>query len=199
MSYNIPRTQIYLSKTHGKVNVNIYVTDKPLSQWQRHCMGNCSNINSIQVSFAAGSQETHHWPLLLRKNTMVSQFRIFKEMENKLHEKFFFISPVFLPKTVIRWGLNPGRTGVRIICVSLVDRNIFQNLCLIQLHHLLSHISLYQVRSQLLMIISLRYLCGDPPLEQRSGLIYDRMKPNKPPVCAGSGRVNWGSSSHAEI
>ena len=84
-------------------------------------------------------------------------------MENKLHEKFFFISPVFLPKTLIGWGLNPGRTGVRIICVSLVDRTIFQRLCLIRLHHLLSHISLYQVRSQLLMIISLRYLCGDPP------------------------------------
>ena len=126
MSYSIPITQIYLAKTHGKVNV----TDEPLLQ--RHCMGNCSHINSIQVSFAAGSQETHHWPLLLRKNTMVSQFRIFKEMENKWHEKFFFISPVFLPKTLIRWGLNPGRTGVRIICVSLVDRTIFQCLCLIR-------------------------------------------------------------------
>ena len=111
MSYNIPITQIYFAKTHGKVNVNINVTDKPLSQWQSHCMGNYSHINSIQVSFAAGSQETHHWPLLLRKNTMVSQFRIFKEMENKWHEKFFFTSLVFLPKT-------RGRTGVRIICVS---------------------------------------------------------------------------------
>ena len=114
-------------------------------------------------------------------------------------KSFFFISPVFLPKTLIRWGLNPGRTGVRIISFPLVDHTIFQRLCLIRLHHLLSHISLYQVRSQLLMIISLRYLCGDPPLEQRSRRIYNRMKPNKPPVCAGSGRVNWGSSSHAEI
>ena len=43
------------------------------------------------------------------------------------------------------------------------EMDIFQRLCLIRLHHLLSHISLYQVRSQLLMIISLRYLCGDPP------------------------------------
>ena len=79
-------------------------------------------------------------------------------------KSFFLFFPVFLPKTLIRWGLNPGRTGVRIICVSLVDRTIFQRLRLIQLHHLLSHISLYQVRSQLLMIISLRYLCGDPPV-----------------------------------
>ena len=63
MSYSIPITQIYLAKTNGKVNVNINVTDKPLSQWQSHCMGNYSHINSIQVSFAAGSQETHHWPL----------------------------------------------------------------------------------------------------------------------------------------
>ena len=30
MSYNIPITQIYFAKTHGKVNVNINVTDKPL-------------------------------------------------------------------------------------------------------------------------------------------------------------------------
>ena len=138
MSYSIPITQIYLAKTHGKVNVNINVTDKPLLQWQRHCMGNCSHINSIQASFTASSQETHHfcWEKIL------CQFRIVKEMENKLHEKFFFISPVFLPKTLIRWGLNPGRTGVRIICVSLVDRTIFQRLCLIQLRHLLSHFTL---------------------------------------------------------
>ena len=32
MSYNIPITQIYPAKTQGKVNVNINVTDKPLSQ-----------------------------------------------------------------------------------------------------------------------------------------------------------------------
>ena len=62
MSYNIPRTQIYLAKTHGKVNVNINVTDKPLSQWKKTLHGKL-HINSIQVSFAAGSQETHHWPL----------------------------------------------------------------------------------------------------------------------------------------
>jgi hypothetical protein len=35
---------------------------------------------------------------------------LFKEMENKWHEKFF-VSPVILPKLLIAWGLNPGWTG----------------------------------------------------------------------------------------
>ena len=44
-----------------------------------------------------------------------------------------------------------------------------------------------------------QHLYPRPPLEPRSRRIYIRMKPNKPPMCVGSGGVNWGSSSSRQF
>ena len=44
-------------------------------------------------------------------NTIVSQIRIFKWKWKINGNKGSLISPVFLPKTLTAWGLNPGRPG----------------------------------------------------------------------------------------
>ena len=54
------------------VKMHKQYNDKDTAAWEM-----VSHINSIQVSFSAGSQDH-----TVEINTMVSQFRIFKEMEN---------------------------------------------------------------------------------------------------------------------
>ena len=47
-------------------------------------------------------------------NTIVSQIRIFKWKWKINGNKGSLISPVFLPKTLTAWGLNPGRPGANL-------------------------------------------------------------------------------------
>ena len=67
-------------------------------------MGERSHRHNIHSGEAAKTTSAE-----ISRATMDGQFRIFKEMENKCHEKLFDFSTN--PYITNLWGINPGRPG----------------------------------------------------------------------------------------